>query len=60
MALAMEKQTVVTPANWVSGPKQGEWTYHHHATLGIFSGQTTLLSKIVPTICEVAAEKIFV
>ncbi len=33
MALAMEKQTVVIPANWVPGPKQGEWTYHHYAAL---------------------------
>jgi Uma2 family endonuclease len=33
MALAMERQTVVIPANWVPGPKQGEWTYHHYAAL---------------------------
>ena len=30
-----------------------------YASLGIFSGQAPLLSKIVPTISEVAAEKIF-
>src|SRR5436190_1793117 len=33
MALAMERQTVVISANWVPGPKQGEWTYHHYAAL---------------------------
>jgi Uma2 family endonuclease len=33
MALAMEKQTVVTPANWVPGPKQGNWTYQHYVAL---------------------------
>jgi Uma2 family endonuclease len=33
MAIAMEKQTVVTPANRVPGPKQGNWTYHHYAAL---------------------------
>jgi Uma2 family endonuclease len=33
MAIAMEKQTVAIPANWVPGPKQGEWTYHHYAAL---------------------------
>lgn len=33
MAIAMEKQTVVTPANRVPGPKQGDWTYHHYAAL---------------------------
>jgi hypothetical protein len=54
MAIAMERQTVVTPANQVSGPKQGNWTYHHYAAL-----PAPLLSKIVPTIAEVAADKIF-
>jgi Uma2 family endonuclease len=33
MAIAMERQTVVIPANWVPGPKQGEWTYHQYAAL---------------------------
>ena len=23
----------VTPANWVTGPRQGRWTYNHYATL---------------------------
>ena len=100
MAIAMERQTVVTSANWVLGPKQGNWTYHHYAALpddgqryeiidgvllitpapgiahqktaqrifrllnayaspGILSGQTPLLSRIVPTTSEIAADKIF-
>ena len=34
MTIAMEQRaTVVTPANWVPGPKQGHWTYNHYAAL---------------------------
>jgi len=33
MTTAMERQTVVTPANRVRGPKQGNWTYNHYAAL---------------------------
>lgn len=29
----IERPHVVVPANWVQGPPQGEWTYHHYATL---------------------------
>jgi Uma2 family endonuclease len=53
------------PEYWIVHP--GEQTIEvlmlegsTYASLGIFSGQTPLLSKIVPTISEVAAEKIFV
>lgn len=29
----IERPHVVISANWVQGPAQGEWTYHHYATL---------------------------
>lgn len=28
-----ENLTVITPADWIPGPKQGEWTYNHYAAL---------------------------
>ena len=33
MTTTSEQLTVVTPADWVSGPKQGEWTYDAYAAL---------------------------
>ncbi|GAC1354105.1 MAG: Uma2 family endonuclease [Ktedonobacteraceae bacterium] len=33
MTTASKQPTVVTPANWVSGPKQGDWTYDAYAAL---------------------------
>ena len=33
MTTTSEQPTVVTPADWVSGPKQGEWTYAAYAAL---------------------------
>jgi Uma2 family endonuclease len=33
MATTIEGQMVVTPADWVPGPKQGHWTYEHYAAL---------------------------
>lgn len=33
MTTMSEQPTVVTPADWVSGPKQGEWTYDSYAAL---------------------------
>ncbi len=29
----IDKQSVVTPADWVPGPEQGQWTYDHYAAL---------------------------
>ncbi len=28
-----DRPTVVIPADWVTGPKQGDWTYSHYAAL---------------------------
>lgn len=28
-----ERSSLIIPADWVPGPKQGEWTYDHYATL---------------------------
>lgn len=33
MTTTSERPTVVMPADWVPGPKQGDWTYSHYATL---------------------------
>ncbi len=33
MATTNKQPDVVTPADWVPGPKQGQWTYDHYATL---------------------------
>ena len=33
MTTTSEQPTVVTPADWVLGPKQGEWTYDAYAAL---------------------------
>jgi Uma2 family endonuclease len=33
MAIDVEKQTMLTPADWVPGPGQGNWTYDYYATL---------------------------
>jgi Uma2 family endonuclease len=33
MSATMERQYVVTPANQVPGPSQGNWTYNHYAAL---------------------------
>ncbi len=33
MTTTVEKETVVTRADWVPGPKQGHWTYNHYAAL---------------------------
>jgi len=33
MTTAVERQTMVIPANCVRGPKQGDWTYNHYAAL---------------------------
>ena len=33
MTTTSEQPTVVTPADWVSGPRQGEWTYDAYAAL---------------------------
>lgn len=31
--MTTDRPTVVTPADWVPGPKQGDWTYSHYAAL---------------------------
>ena len=31
--MAIEKLSVVTPANWISGPEQGKWTYNEYAAI---------------------------
>ncbi len=33
MTTISERPNVVTPADWVPGPKQGNWTYDHYAAL---------------------------
>ncbi len=33
MTTTSEHPTVVTPADWVTGPRQGEWTYDAYASL---------------------------
>lgn len=33
MTTISERPNVVTPADWVPGPKQGDWTYDHYAAL---------------------------
>ncbi len=33
MTTISERPNVVTPADWVPGPKQGDWTYSHYAAL---------------------------
>jgi Uma2 family endonuclease len=33
MTTTSDKLQVVTPADWVPGPKQGDWTYNHYAAL---------------------------
>ncbi len=33
MTTTSDKLQVVTPADWVPGPKQGDWTYDHYAAL---------------------------
>ena len=33
MTTTSEQPTVVTPADWISGPRQGEWTYDAYAAL---------------------------
>ncbi|MBV9228067.1 MAG: hypothetical protein JOZ18_02050 [Chloroflexi bacterium] len=65
MTTTLERFTVVTPANWVPGPKQGHWSYNHYAALPD-DGQRyeivgdTLPSQVVPTIAQVPVEQFFV
>ena len=33
MTIAEGRLSVMTPANWVPGPKQGEWTYEEYAAI---------------------------
>ncbi len=33
MTIDVEKQTMLTPADWVPGPGQGNWTYDYYAAL---------------------------
>jgi Uma2 family endonuclease len=33
MTLNVERQTMLTPADWVPGPGQGNWTYDYYAAL---------------------------
>ena len=60
----VEKPAMVIPADWVPGPEQGCWTYddldnRKYRSLGIFSGQQTLPSQVVPGL-PVRVEQFFV
>jgi Uma2 family endonuclease len=33
MTMTSDRLPMVTPADWVKGPKQGDWTYNHYAAL---------------------------
>jgi hypothetical protein len=75
MAMAPDRLPTVAPADWVSGAKQGEWTYQSYAhipddgkrlesgeyrSLGVFRGKATLASRVVPGIEAVPVERFFV